>query len=122
MRIGNGAADSRLVDCVVPVGVMFTDTACLTDAILRPRDRNSASKYRAREDVDDENQAEQNETGGPGLALPVFVRGNRINVNHVRQRFDGLIPAGAPVAIAECGEEERSGFPGDAGESEQDGG
>ena len=38
------------------------------------------------------------------------------------KRFDGLIPAGAPVAIAECGEEERSGFSGDASESEKDGG
>src|SRR5579862_7999693 len=119
MRMGIGAADSRLVDCVVPVGVMFTDTACLTDAILRPRDRNSACKYGAREDVDDQNQAEQNETRGPSLALPVFVRGNRVNVDHVWKRFDGLIPAGTPIAIAERGEEQWRGFSGDAGEREK---
>src|SRR3984957_8331048 len=122
MRIGPGAAGSRLIDCVVPVGVMFTDTACLTDSILCPRDRNPASKYRAREDVNDENQAKQNESGGPSLSLPVFVRGNRVNVDHVRQRFDRLIPAGTPEAIAEGSEEERSGFSGDASESEKDSG
>src|SRR5579872_7203144 len=98
---------------------MLTDTACLTDAILRPRDRNSACKYGARKDVDDQNQAEQYETRGPSLPLPVFVRRNRVNVNHVRQRFDGLIPAGTPIAIAESGEKQRGSFTGDAGEREK---
>src|SRR5579871_2040102 len=98
---------------------MFTDTACLTDAILRPRDRNSASKYRAREDVDNQNQAEQNQTRGPSLPLPVFVGRNRVNVDHVRQGFDGLVKTGTPVAIAEGGEEERSGFSGDASKGEK---
>src|SRR5580704_19353651 len=112
MRIGPGAAASCLIDCVVPVGVMFTDTACLTDAILRPRDRNSACKYGAREDVDDQNQAEQNESRRPSLPLPVFVGRDRVYVDHVRQGFDGLIPARAPVTIAEGGEQERSGLTG----------
>src|SRR5579862_10000476 len=120
MRIGNGVVDSRLVDCVVPVGVMFTDTACLTDAILTPRDRNSACKYGAREDVDDQNQTEQNESRRPSLPLPVFVGRDRVYVDHVRQGFDGLIPAGTPVAIAESGEEERSSFSGNASKREQD--
>ena len=68
------------------------------------------------------NQAEQDETRGPSLALPVFVRRNGVNIDHVRKRVDGLVPAGAPEAIAEGGEEERSGFAGDASEGEKDGG
>src|SRR5208283_3741765 len=81
----------------------------------------------AREDgagnnIYNKNQAEKNQTCGPGLTMPVVIRRNGVGVNHHRERGGGLSPTGTPEAVAESGEEERSSFAGNASEGEQDGG
>src|SRR5260370_40647591 len=53
--------------------------------------------------------------------MPIIVRSDGVSKDHDRERGGGLIPARAPEAIAESGEQERRGFTGNAGESQQNG-
>src|SRR4030088_1265720 len=99
IRSGKGAVVSRAV-CPVWLGVMFTDTAGLTDAcILRPRNRNATSQNRPRNNIDNQNQSQQHESRGPGLPVPVLVRRDSIRENHNWKRRCWLVPAWTPVSI-----------------------
>src|SRR5437016_5406241 len=87
-----------------------------------PRNRNAPGKNRPGYDVDDQNQTEQDKPRGPGLAMPIIVRSDRISKDHNRQGSRGLFPARAPELIAKRGKQERCGFPRDSGEGQQNGG
>src|SRR5713226_10257629 len=54
--------------------------------------------------------------------MPIIIWSDGVSKDHDRQRSGGLIRARAPETIAKGGEEERGGFTGDAGESQQNGG
>src|SRR5262249_14314097 len=105
MRMGRAAEASRFV-ALVPVGVVFTDTAGLTEAcmILGPRDRYASGKNRPGQNVDNQDQAQQDQPRGPGLPAPIFIRRNGVDVYHVRKRLGRLVPPRAPVAISQGGE------------------
>src|ERR1700733_962818 len=77
---------------------------------------SAAAECEARTYIGNKHDAEQHQAGGPGLAVPVVVGSDGVVVDHAGERGDGLAPAGAPEAIAEGGEEQRSGFAGDARE------
>src|SRR6476660_2487929 len=106
MRLGAGAAVSRL-GFMTPVGVKFTVTADLAEAgiRLRPLYCYSSGQNKPSDDIHNQNQPEQDQAGGPCLTLPIFVGGNGVNIDHMRQGLDGLVEARAPIPIAERGEE-----------------
>ena len=58
--------------------------------------------------------ADQNQARGPGLPMPVVVRGDGVGVNHDRQRGGRLRQLLRPELIVESGEQQRSGLAGDA--------
>src|SRR6202023_3226327 len=99
MRIGKAVRASRPI-AAVWLGVMFTDTAGLTDAcILRPRNRYAASQNGPRDDIDNQNQPQQHQPGSPRLPMPVLVRCDSIRENHHRKRGCRLVPPGTPESI-----------------------
>src|SRR5436309_6643173 len=53
--------------------------------------------------------------------MPIIVRSKGISIDHHRQGSRGMSPARAPELVAESGEEERGGFTGNTGESQEDG-
>src|SRR4030095_12407460 len=111
MRIGAGAATSRLV-FATPVGVKFTVTADLAEAgISRPRYGYPAGQNHPRHDVHHENQSEKHQPRGPGLAMPVFVWRKGIVVNYQRERRRRLAQPRAPKTVAESRKKQRCGFP-----------
>src|SRR5260370_2583152 len=89
---------------------------------LGPWNRNAPVKNRPSIGVNDENQAKQDEPGGPSLTMPIIIRSDGVSKDHNRQACGGLIPAGAPETIAKGSKKERGGFPSDAGEGQQNGG
>src|ERR1051326_8005599 len=122
MRIGRAAAGSRLIG-LVGGDVMLTDTAGLTDAcILSPRNRDPTGQNRPRYDIDNQNQAKQNEAGGPRLAVPIFIRRYGIGKNHHWERSGRLLPAWTPKTIPKSGKQQRRGLACDARERQQHGG
>src|SRR5260370_4493935 len=107
MRIRKAAIVSRLI-APLWLGVMFTDTAGLTDAcILRPRYRYATSQNGPRHDVDDQNQSQQHQARRPRLPVPILVRRNSVRENHHWQRRRRLLPTVAPAAVSVRGEQPR---------------
>src|SRR5882724_9848134 len=106
MRISRGVAGSRL-GWFDPGRVKFAGTVGLAEAcmVLRPRYCHTSRQYSTRNDVDNQNQAEQHQARGPSLSMPVFVRRNGIGVNHYGERSRRLLPAGAPESIPKGSEE-----------------
>src|SRR5262245_24245792 len=106
IRMGAGAAVSRLV-FITPVGVKFTLTADLAEAgiWLRPLYCYPSGQNKPSDDIHNQNQPEHHQAGGPCLTVPVFIGGNGVNIDHMRQGLDGLVEARAPITIAERGEQ-----------------
>src|SRR6476469_7761447 len=97
MRMGRAAGVSRLGVPVGVVGVKFTDTAGLTEACMSgPRDRNATGQNCPGENIDDQNQTQKDKACGPSLTLPICIWRNTIGIDHVREGFDGLVPAATP--------------------------
>src|SRR6202047_1618976 len=94
MRLGKAVRASRPI-AAVWLGVMFTDTAGLTDAcILRPRNRDATSQNGPRNDIDNQNQSQQYQPGSPRLPMPVLVRGAGKRENPPGKRGCGWVPPG----------------------------
>src|SRR5689334_6742240 len=80
------------------------------------------SKNKPARNICDENEAEKDEAGDPGLSMPVFIGRNGMAENHHGQGRSRLVPPRAPELIAQCSKEERSRLSGDPRQVQHDSG
>src|SRR6185437_7806108 len=74
----------------------------------------SISSDEPRRETDDEDEPDEDERPRPGLGVPIIERRDRIVVDLSRKGGDRLEGRHRPELIAECGEQERRRFAGDA--------
>src|SRR2546427_7553917 len=89
--------------------------SCLTrmlSAIRSPRRAVAAARGDPGRQADHEHQADQDQGAGPGLAVPVVVRRDRVCEDLERKGRDRLVESVVPEPVAEGGEEERRRRPG----------
>ena len=63
----------------------------------------TTSKDDPREYIGEKHKHQQHKASGPGLAMPIVIRCDRISKDHHRQRCRRLVPARAPKPVTEAG-------------------
>src|SRR6185437_1586005 len=93
--------------------VIATSRSCASPASIRG-EAESISSDGPRRETDDEDEPDEDEGARPGLGVPIIEWRNRIVVDLRRKGGDRLEGRHRPELIAECGEQERRRFAGDA--------
>src|SRR5580692_7600091 len=70
--------------------------------------------------IEGEDQSHEHQRPGPGLAVPVVVRGDGVEVDLQRERRDRLLEVVVPEIIPEDGKDQGGRLPGDARQGDDD--
>src|SRR5215831_7589023 len=118
-----GSASGRAAGCTPGALAARTEASAATGGIRTSRsiaaEPEARSGGEAGGEADDEDEREEDERACPGLSVPVVIGRNRIEINLHGKRGDRLERRDRPELVAERGEDERSGFAGDAGHGHQ---
>src|SRR6185437_14424752 len=107
---GDGAAMRTSSDALTVIAM----SRSWTSPRSIPGEPKSISSNEPRRETDDEDEPDEDERPRPGLGVPIIERRDRIVVDLSRKGGDRLQGRHRPELIAECGEQERRRFAGDA--------
>src|SRR5712692_4032345 len=82
--------------------VIFRDApiaAFIGTSTRLPRDRGAARENAPRDYIRNQHHAQEHQSGGPSLPVPVVIGGNSVGIDHHRKRGDGLVPPRTPESV-----------------------